>query len=92
MTRGAAAAAVWRCSLVWDSCDGRRGLDDEVLPGLAHSAPGLREFQPKVGENIFDRRPLEDGRDDLQFSGAAVWAMLKVELEHALEQACFFIN
>jgi hypothetical protein len=33
-----------------------------------------------------NHRPLEDGRDDLQFPGAAVWAVLHFDVEHALQQ------
>jgi hypothetical protein len=39
-----------------------------------------------VAQDLFDHRPLEDGRDDLQFSVAAVRAPLRVDVKHALEQ------
>lgn len=57
------------------------------MPRLARSAPGrwLR-IQPQVGEDLLDYRPLEDGRDDLQFPAAAVRAGVHVDVEHALEQ------
>jgi hypothetical protein len=38
-----------------------------------------------VPQDLLDHRPLEDGRDDLQFPGAAPRAVLHVDLEKALE-------
>jgi len=58
-----------------------------VLPRLARAAPGRRlRIQPQVGEDLLDDLPLEDGCDDLQFPGAAVRAVLHVDVEDALEK------
>lgn len=37
-------------------------------------------FSPQVGEYLLDHRPLQDGRDELQFPGAAVRAVLHRQL------------
>ena len=41
------------------------------------SGRGL-QVQPQVRQDLLDHRPLEDGRDDLQFTGTAVRAPLRV--------------
>jgi hypothetical protein len=38
-----------------------------------------------VSEDLLDDRPLENGRDDLELSAAAVRAMLHVEVKHAVD-------
>jgi hypothetical protein len=38
-----------------------------------------------VGEELVDDQPLEDGRDDLELSAAAVRAVRHVDVEDALE-------
>ena len=56
-----------------------------VLPRLTRSAPQRElQVQAEVREDLLDHRPLQDGRDDLQFSGAAIRAMLHVDVEVAL--------
>jgi len=81
----AAPAAVWRCSLGRGVCDGRRGSEGEVMPRLARSAPGCRlRIQPKVGEDLLDHLPLQDGGDDLEFPGGAVRAVLHVDVNTRL--------
>jgi hypothetical protein len=58
-----------------------------VLPRLARSAPGRRlRVHHQVGEDLLDDRPLEDGRDALQFPGAAVRAVRHVDVKDALER------
>ena len=58
-----------------------------VLPHLARPTIGRRlRIQPQVREDLLDDRPLQDGRDDLEFPTAAVRAALHVDVEHALEQ------
>ena len=42
--------------------------------------------QPQVAEDLLDHGRLQDGGDDLEFSGAAVRAVMHVEIDHALEQ------
>ena len=37
-------------------------------------------------QNLLDHRPLQDGRDDLQFPAVALRAVPNVDVEHALEQ------
>ncbi|MCC7150603.1 MAG: hypothetical protein IT501_01265 [Rubrivivax sp.] len=37
-------------------------------------------------QDLLDDRPLEDGRDDLLFPGAAVWAGVHIDIEDPLEQ------
>jgi len=60
-----------------------------VLPDLTSPAPRrwLR-IQPQVGEDLLYHRPLQDGRDDLQLSGAAVrqccMSMSKAKLQRRL--------
>ena len=39
-----------------------------------------------MAQDLLDHRPLEDGRDDLELPGAAVWAVLHVDVEDALEK------
>ena len=39
-----------------------------------------------MAEDLLDDRSLQDGRDDLQFPGAAVRAVLHVDVEDPLEQ------
>jgi len=39
-----------------------------------------------VGQDLLDHRPLEDGRNDLELTAAAVRAVLHVDIEHALAQ------
>ncbi len=58
-----------------------------VLPDLTRppSGRGLR-IQPQVRQDLLDHRPLEDGRDDLQFPAAAVRAVLHIDVEDPLEQ------
>ncbi len=58
-----------------------------VLPDLASrpSGRGLR-VQTQARQDLLDHRPLEDGRDDLELPGAAVWAVLHVDVENALEK------
>ena len=57
-----------------------------VLPRLARSASGRRlRIQSQVGQDLLDHRSLQDGRDDLELPGAAVGAVLHVDVEHALE-------
>ena len=52
------------------------------MPRLARSAPGRRlRVQPQVSEDLLDHRPLEDGRDDLEFPAAAVRAVLHADVE-----------
>ena len=42
------------------------------VPRLARPSPGRRpRIQPQVGEDLADRRPLQDRRDDLKLPGAA---------------------
>ena len=57
-----------------------------VLPCLARPSPGWRlRIQPQMAEDLLDDRSLQDGRDDLELPGAAVGAVLHVDVEHALE-------
>ena len=39
-----------------------------------------------MAQDLLDHRPLEDGRDDFELPGAAVWAVLHVDVEDALEK------
>ena len=56
---------------------------------LARLAPGRRRrIQPQVSQDLLDNRPLEDRRDDPEFAAASVRAVLHVDVEDALEQAC----
>jgi hypothetical protein len=41
-----------------------------------------------VGQDLLDHRPLEDGRDGLQLTAAAVRAVLHVNVKDAPEQPC----
>lgn len=43
-------------------------------------------IQAQVSQDLLDRRPLQDGRDDLQFPTAAVWALAHVDVEDPLGQ------
>jgi len=55
---------------------------------LARHAPGRRlRIEPKVGEDLLDHRPLEDGRDDLEFAATAATAMLHLDVEDLVEQS-----
>jgi hypothetical protein len=57
-----------------------------VLPCLARSAPGRRlRIQSQVVEDVLDHRLPQDGRDDLRFPGAALRAVLHVDVEDPLE-------
>ena len=69
------------------ACSGQKAA--KFSPGFAGPAPGrwLR-VQPQVRQDILDHRPLEHGRDDLQFSGTTVRAGVHVDIEDALEQPC----
>jgi len=50
------------------------------VPRLARPSPGRRPgIQPQVGEDLADRRPLQDRRDDLELPGAAARAAPQVE-------------
>ncbi len=40
----------------------------------------------QVIQDLLDRRPPQDGRDDLELAGATVRAVLPADVEHALEQ------
>lgn len=73
-TRDAAPAAARRCRLGRDVCEGRRGSGCGVVPRLARPAPGrwLR-ILPRVGHDLLNHGPLEDGRNDLEFPGAPEW-------------------
>jgi len=54
------------------------------LTSLTHPSPGRRLWiQSEVAQDLLDHRPLEDGQDDLQFSAAAVRAVLHVDIESA---------
>jgi len=57
-----------------------------VRPQPCTPVYSLMRIQPQVAEDLLDHRPLEDGRDDLELRGAAVRAVLHVDVEHALEQ------
>ena len=79
----------------------RRPLD-QLQPGLRRRGRGRRRQPQRhradearrrhaVGhlsrtQDLPDPRPLEDGRDDLHFSAAAVRTPLHVDVEHALQQ------
>ena len=57
------------------------------MPRLARPSPRRRLWiDPQVSQDLLDRRPLQDGRDDLQFPGAAVRAVLQVDVKDPLEQ------
>lgn len=67
--------------------DGGRGSGGDVVSRLARPAPGRRlGIEREVGEDLPHDRPLQDGRDGLQLTGAAVRALRRVNLEDALEQ------
>lgn len=69
------------------TADAGRGSGSEVRPRLASPALGWRlRNQPQVGEDLLDHWPLENGGDDLQLAGAAVRAVLHIDIEYALEQ------
>jgi hypothetical protein len=57
------------------------------VPRLARPSLGRRPgIQPRVGEALLDRCPLQDRRDDLQLPGAAARAAPQVDVEHAHDQ------
>ena len=59
-----------------------------ALPRLARPSPGWRlRIQPQVSEDLLDHRPLEEGRDDLPFPGAAVRAVLRLDVEGGRERS-----
>ncbi len=43
-------------------------------------------IQPQVGEDLLDHRPLQDGRDELQFAATAVGTVRHVDGQDSLEQ------
>jgi len=56
-------------------------------PRMARPSPVRRPgIQPQVGEDLLDRCPLQDRRDDLQLASVAARAAPQVDVEHALEQ------
>jgi len=58
-----------------------------VLPRLARPTPGRRlRIEAQVGQDLLDDRSLQDGRNDLELPGAAVLAVLHVDVEDAREQ------
>jgi hypothetical protein len=60
--------------------------------GLAHSAitrasqPNEAWIQPQVSQNLLDHRSFQDGRNDLELSGAAVRAVLHVDVKAQLQR------
>jgi hypothetical protein len=55
------------------------------VPRLARPSPGRRPgIQPQAGEDLLDRCPQQDRRDDLQLPGAAARAAPHVDVEHGL--------
>jgi len=46
-----------------------------------------QRIQPQVREDLLDRRPLQDRRDDLHLPGAAPRATLQADVEDALQQS-----
>ena len=68
--------------------DGARfSVCGERVARLARPSPGRRPgIQSQVGEDLADRRPLQDRRDELQLPSAAARAAPQVDVEHALEQ------
>jgi methyl-accepting chemotaxis protein len=74
-------------SLVRRYSEGPRGSGGEVLPRLARPAPGWRLWiRAQVGQGLVARRPLEDGRDDLELAATSDRAVLHVDVEDPLEQ------
>ena len=60
----------------------RLSVCGERVARLARLSPGRRPgIQPKVGEDLADRCPLQDRRDDLQLPGAAARAAPQVDVE-----------
>ena len=68
--------------------DGARfSVCGERVARLARPSPGRRPgIQPQAGEDLLDRCPLQDRRDDLELPGAAARAAPQVDVEDALEQ------
>ena len=70
-----------------------RGSGGEVNPRLARPSPGWRlRIQAQVSQDLLDHRPLQDGRDDLQLPGAAVRAVLHVDVEDRLSNRAQLIR
>jgi hypothetical protein len=68
--RGLGTSAASRCMDVFVTAGAAQVAS--VLPRLTRAAPGRRlRIQPQGGQELLDNRPLEDGRDDLQFAGAS---------------------
>lgn len=69
-----------------------RGSGCQILPRIARPPSGwwLR-IQAQVSQDLLDHRPLKDGRDDLQFPGAAVWAVLRIDVKDTLELVSFVL-
>lgn len=67
--------------------DGGRGSARLMPPRLARWLPGrgLR-MQPQVGEGLLDRRSLQDGGDDHEVPGAAVRAVLHIDVKAKLQR------
>ena len=85
----AALLGLWR-RLFDGACltaDGRLRLKNGVMWHrlLARRRLGRRlRLQPQMCEDLLDHRPLEDGRNDPELAGAAIRAVLHVDVEHAL--------
>jgi hypothetical protein len=61
--------------------DGMPGSGCEVRPRIARPGPGRRlRIQLQVLQDLLDHRQLVNGRDDLQFAGAAVRTLLHTDV------------
>ena len=73
-------------SLTADEAQGQGSKVQTWVTRLARPALGRRlRVQPQVVQNLLNHQPLEDGRNDLQNTGAAVRAVLHVDVKDALE-------
>jgi len=89
--RGATPAAGWRnaaCGDVYSTADAAQAAKCDPGSRGACTRPlgGQLRVQPQVVQDLLDHRSLEDGRNDLELPGAAVRAVLHVDIEHAPEQ------
>jgi len=55
---------------------------------IGHSSGLFQPLAHLTQKYLVDHRPLQDGRDDLELASATIWALLHVDVEHALEQSC----